>query len=141
MPEGEAGVWCPVRGDSAHQLGPAAWLPGQGLATQHVLQSTQVTNICIYIYIMWVSSWRIERIYKEMGCPNYTFLKWEEEKSVVGNLCLCQCCGSASIIMRIRIRDPKNFHMDPDPRGYRLKKKNYTKKISTKSFKMTLKNH
>ena len=26
-----------------------------------------------------------------------------------------QCCGSASIIMRIRIRDPKNVHMDPDP--------------------------
>ena len=28
---------------------------------------------------------------------------------------LLQCCGSASNIMRIRIRDPKNFHMDPDP--------------------------
>ena len=30
-----------------------------------------------------------------------------------------QCCRSASIIMRIRIRNPKNFHMDPDqdPRG------------------------
>ena len=28
-----------------------------------------------------------------------------------------QCCGSASIIMRIRIQDPKNVHMDPDPRG------------------------
>ena len=29
-----------------------------------------------------------------------------------------QCCGSASV-MRIRIRDPKNVHMDPvpDPRG------------------------
>ena len=26
-----------------------------------------------------------------------------------------QCCGSASIIMRIRIRDLKNVHMDPDP--------------------------
>ena len=26
-----------------------------------------------------------------------------------------QCCGSASIIMRIWIRDPKNVHMDPDP--------------------------
>ena len=25
------------------------------------------------------------------------------------------CCGSASIIMRIWIRDPKNVHMDPDP--------------------------
>ena len=30
---------------------------------------------------------------------------------------LKQCCGTASIIMRIRIRDPKNVHMDPDPRG------------------------
>ena len=32
---------------------------------------------------------------------------------------LLQCCGSASIFMRIRIRvqDPKNVHMDPDPRG------------------------
>ena len=34
-----------------------------------------------------------------------------------------QCCGSASIIMQIRIRDQKNVHMDPDldadpdPRG------------------------
>ena len=28
-----------------------------------------------------------------------------------------QFCGSASIIMRIRIRDPKNIHMDSDPRG------------------------
>ena len=32
-----------------------------------------------------------------------------------------QCCGSASIIMRIRIQDPKNVHIDPDadpdPRG------------------------
>ena len=28
-----------------------------------------------------------------------------------------QCCGSASVIMRIRIQDPKNVHMDPDPRG------------------------
>ena len=28
-----------------------------------------------------------------------------------------QCCGSASIIIRIRIQDPKNVHMDPDPRG------------------------
>ena len=27
------------------------------------------------------------------------------------------CCGSASIIMRIWIRYPKNVHMDPDPRG------------------------
>ena len=26
-----------------------------------------------------------------------------------------QCCGSASIIMRIRIRDSKNVHMDPNP--------------------------
>ena len=26
-----------------------------------------------------------------------------------------QCCGSASIFMRIRIQDPKNVHMDPDP--------------------------
>ena len=26
-----------------------------------------------------------------------------------------QCCGSASIIIRIRIQDPKNVHMDPDP--------------------------
>ena len=53
------------------------------------------------------------------------------------------CCGSASIIMRIRIQDPKYVHMDPDqdPRGQQLKKKNYTKKMSTKSFKITLKNH
>ena len=34
----------------------------------------------------------------------------------------------------MRIRDPKNVHMDPDPWGLRLKKKNYTKKFSTKSF-------
>ena len=54
-----------------------------------------------------------------------------------------------SIIMRIRIRDPKNVHMDPYldpdadpyPRGYRLKKKNYIKFFLTKYFKMTLKNH
>ena len=26
-----------------------------------------------------------------------------------------QCCGSASVFMRIRIQDPKNVHMDPDP--------------------------
>ena len=41
--------------------------------------------------------------------------------------------------MRIRIQDPKNVHMDPDPMGLPLKKKNYTTKCSTKSFKMTLK--
>ena len=37
--------------------------------------------------------------------------------------------------MRIRIQDPKNVHVDPDPdpRGL-LKKKNYIKKIATKSF-------
>ena len=36
-----------------------------------------------------------------------------------GDTYLSQCCGSASIIMRIRIQDPKNVHMDPDadPRG------------------------
>ena len=36
--------------------------------------------------------------------------------------CSCphQCCGSASVIMRIRIQDPKNVHMDPDPRGEKL---------------------
>ena len=28
-----------------------------------------------------------------------------------------QCYGSASIIMRILIQDPKNVYMDPDPRG------------------------
>ena len=28
---------------------------------------------------------------------------------------LTQCCGSASVITRIQ--DPKNVHMDPDPRG------------------------
>ena len=42
------------------------------------------------------------------------------EKTKIGiftmlKLILYQCCGSASIIMRIRIRDPKNVHMDPDP--------------------------
>ena len=26
-----------------------------------------------------------------------------------------QCCGSESLIMRIRIQDPKNVHMDPHP--------------------------
>ena len=35
------------------------------------------------------------------------------ERSLAG----WQCCGSASIIMRIWIQDPKNVHMDPDPRG------------------------
>ena len=45
------------------------------------------------------------------------------------------------IFMRIRIRDPKNVHTDPDPRGLTLKKKNYTNTFSTKSFKITLKNH
>ena len=34
---------------------------------------------------------------------------------------LLQCCGSASIIMWIRIRDPKNVHMDPDPRKVKTK--------------------
>ena len=55
----------------------------------------------------------------------------------------CQCCGSGSFIMPIRIRDPKNVHMDSDPDPRRLKKKNYTKKFSTTgtSFKITLKNH
>ena len=46
---------------------------------------------------------------------------------------LHQCCGSASIIMQIRIQiqDPKNVQMDPDPdpRGKGLKKKNCTKTI------------
>ena len=43
------------------------------------------------------------------NCENGTFIT----KKYV----LVQCCGSASIIMRIRIQDPKNVHMDPDPRG------------------------
>ena len=40
--------------------------------------------------------------------------------------------------MLIPIWDPNNVHTEPDPRET-LKKKNYTKKCSTKSFKMTLK--
>ena len=41
--------------------------------------------------------------------------------------------------MRIRIQDPKNVRMDSDPRKLTQKKKNYTKKYLTKSFKTTLK--
>ena len=40
-----------------------------------------------------------------------------------------QCCGSASIIMRIRIQDPKNVHMDPDPRGVKTKEEKLHQKI------------
>ena len=44
-----------------------------------------------------------------------------DRKLILLHLCLGtstrQCCGSASVIMRIRIQDPKNVHMDPDPRG------------------------
>ena len=32
----------------------------------------------------------------------------------INNLNFNECCGSASNIMRIRIRDPKNVHMYPD---------------------------
>ena len=46
-----------------------------------------------------------------------------------------QCCGSTSIIMRIR--DLKNVHTYPDPRRLTLNKTNYTKNCETKSFKMT----
>ena len=35
--------------------------------------------------------------------------------SVTNDMDPDQCCGSASIIMQIRIQDPKNVHMDPDP--------------------------
>ena len=49
---------------------------------------------------------------------------------------LNQCCGSASIIMWILIKDPKNVHIDPDPKVLRLKNKIYTKKLSTKSIKL-----
>ena len=54
-----------------------------------------------------------------------------------------QRCGSASIIMQIRIQDPKNIHAnldpdsDPDPRVLTLNKKNFTKIFSAKSFKTT----
>ena len=41
--------------------------------------------------------------------PTVFYLIWKKKKF--------QCCGSASIIMRVRIQDPKNVHMDPDPRG------------------------
>ena len=36
----------------------------------------------------------------------------------------------------MRIRDPKNVHMDPDPWGLRLKKKNYTNKFSINLLKL-----
>ena len=34
--------------------------------------------------------------------------------------CIMQCCGSASIIMQIRIQDPKNVHANPDLRELTL---------------------
>ena len=44
--------------------------------------------------------------------------------------------------MRIRIRDPKTFHTDSDPRrANTIEEKINTNKFSTKSFKMTFKNH
>ena len=49
-------------------------------------------------------------------CPGSGFLSLHRDRlpdptSTIHN----QCCGSASI-MRIRIQDLKNVHMDPDPR-------------------------
>ena len=59
--------------------------------------------------------------------------------------CLVQCCGAASVIMRIRIQDPiQKMSIWIRILGGTVKtkeEKNYTKIFLTKSFKMTLKNH
>ena len=40
-----------------------------------------------------------------------------------------QCFGSAQVFMRIRIQDPKNVHMDPDPKGVKIKEDNLLQQI------------
>ena len=54
---------------------------------------------------------------------------------------LDQCCGSASIIMRIRIQDTKNVHMDPDPKGVKTKVEKLHKKFVYKILQNDIKKH
>ena len=98
-----------MRGDSAHQLGPAAWLPGQGLATQHVLQSTQVTNI--YTYILCELAHEGLSVFIKRWVALITHFLSEKKKNPLLETCVCASvadphlllCGSGSVIQKISI--------------------------------------